>query len=383
MSASEKNRTDQTSQADKKKYAGLFGLTLFIVAVGIYVGLVVGWMVFPQILYSKQDQPIDFDHTAHVLAVENRQNCATCHNAKPEGSFAGITRLDNCAACHAFDHAAHEVEDCFACHAETEYGDIDEAAFLFDVEENCSTCHKNELANHPNKQSSCNACHQFKEDGSFSGIPAIDNCAVCHAFDHAIHEAEDCFACHAETEYGEIDEAAFLFDISTGCAMCHADSRGNHPDEVKLREEYLNKGEEIPWLVYARQPACVFFSHAAHVFSDTFPHTQGIENGADCFTCHGPLTLQDMGEKHTYPIEKAFNLILGKKDDDAGYPRYLRPFEKNRLTGYSRDIWGQNMFPTRNNWWDRMKMTDCAACHKEYKPELQGTVNEACFVCHK
>lgn len=78
----------------------------------------------------------------------------------------------------------------------------------------------------------------------------------------------------------------------------------------------------------------------------------------DCVTCHGHI-----GESES-----------------------ARPYEYNRITGYSRDIWGKNIAGIKKNSWDRMKMDDCAQCHKEagiiHTSSVQ-TNRDACFVCHK
>jgi hypothetical protein len=91
----------------------------------------------------------------------------------------------------------------------------------------------------------------------------------------------------------------------------------------------------------------VFFSHAAHI------------NGAelDCITCHG----------------------------DIGNSQSLKPYEANRITGYSRDIWGHNIAGIKRNTWDRMKMDDCAECHAKSGVHASSvqTGRDACFVCHK
>jgi hypothetical protein len=101
----------------------------------------------------------------------------------------------------------------------------------------------------------------------------------------------------------------------------------------------------------------------------------------DCVTCHGHI----------------------------GESTYSRVYEENRLTGYSRDIWGKNIVGLKKNTWDRMKMDDCAECHAQFKAEgkivqaLPWPINwmprpyekpassqvrvhrekDACFVCHK
>jgi hypothetical protein len=201
---------------------GAYLLLFFLV--GLALSMVVGWMVFPKVLYSKKNQPFDFNHKLHL----------------------------------------EEVDD------------------------------------------GCQSCHFFREDGTFSGAPRLAQCIDCH--EEVIGESEN--------------EAIFV-------------------------EQYVQKNREVPWLVYARQPDCVFFSHAAHV--------KGAD--VDCVTCHG----------HT------------------GTSESLRPYEENRITGYSRDIWGHSMAGFKHNTWDRMKMDDCAECHEEaggHETSVQ-TGRDACFVCHK
>lgn len=153
----------------------------------------------------------------------------------------------------------------------------------------------------------CQSCHFFREDGSFSGSPRLAQCSGCH------------------------DEL-----------------QGQSEDEKIFFEHYVLKGREVPWLVYARQPDCVFFSHAAHVLGSKM----------DCVTCHGHI----------------------------GTSETLKPYQENRITGYSRDIWGYSMAGFKQNTWDRMKMDDCAACHAQYDVIHDSSVQtkkDACFVCHK
>ena len=190
---------------------------------GFIGALIVGWVVFPALLYSKKDQPINFSHAHHG----------------PE-SDAGL---------------------------------------------------------------SCEDCHFFHEDGSFSGIPKIDKCIECHE-----------------------DPESPLSDSQ---------------EEKKLFTNYIVPEKEIPWLVYSRQPECVYFPHMAHVTMAEI----------ECGVCHG-----DMANQDTMPVYKV-----------------------NRLTGYSIDIWGRNIAGLKKHTWDGMKMDDCAECHTQRKKEN----NNACFVCHK
>lgn len=192
--------------------------------IGLIAMLLVGWVIFPKLLYSQKQQPIDFNHKLHVELVD-------------EG---------------------------------------------------------------------CQSCHFFREDGSFSGVPQLAQC---------------------------ID--------------CHEEVQGEHPEEEKFVTQYVAKEREVPWLVYSRQPDCVFFSHAAHV--------KGAQ--MECGTCHG-----EIGESSS-----------------------TRVYEENRISGYSRDIWGKNIAGFKRHTWDRMKMDDCAECHAQNKmnPSSVQTEKDACFVCHK
>ena len=108
----------------------------------------------------------------------------------------------------------------------------------------------------------CESCHFFREDGTYSGAPKLAQ-----------------------------------------CVQCHEEANSEDPEEIKFVEQYVKKEREVPWLVYSRQPDCVFFSHAAHVKMADM----------DCVTCHGPI-----GESES-----------------------LRPYQENRISGYSRDIWGK------------------------------------------
>ena len=213
--------TDPGTQAADSGAGGT--ITLFFV-IGLVASLVLGWVIFPQLLYSKKNQPIDFNHALHNELVDD----------------------------------------------------------------------------------GCESCHFFREDGTYSGVPKLEQC---------------------------ID--------------CHEEVNGEDPEEEKFVTQYVAKGREVPWLVYARQPDCVFFSHIAHVKMGQM----------ECVTCHGHI-----GESES-----------------------LKVYEENRITGYSRDIWGKNIAGIKWNSWDRMKMDDCADCHKRNKVNLNSvqTHRGGCFVCHK
>jgi menaquinone reductase, multiheme cytochrome c subunit len=248
----EKAQAVETETAGKSDSAT--GPVILFFIVGFALSMVIGWVIFPKLLYSQKSQPFSFDHKLHVEQVE-------------EG---------------------------------------------------------------------CDSCHYFRDDGSFSGIPKLESCVECH-----------------EEVMGETE------------------------DEEIFVTQYVQTGIEVPWLVYSKQPDCVFFSHVAHV----------KKGKMDCVSCHGHI----------------------------GESTRSRVYEENRITGYSRDIWGKNIAGFKTNSWDRMKMDDCAACHAgklgvsksqpaptyfgRYFREMAGvafpgttnhtegssvqTERDACFVCHK
>jgi hypothetical protein len=200
------------------------GPIILFFMIGFALSLVVGWVIFPKLLYSKKEQPVDFNHAMHLELVD-------------EG---------------------------------------------------------------------CDSCHFFRADGSFSGAPTLAQCIGCH------------------------DEM-----------------QGDTANEMNFYENYVQKDREVPWLIYAKQPQCVYFSHVAHVKMGNM----------DCVTCHGFI-----GESTQLPI-----------------------YEQNRISLYSRNIWGKNISGFKENTWDRMKMDDCSECHvrESVRQASVQTAKGGCFVCHK
>ena len=215
---------DQTHEVSEQETEGPAAPIILFFIIGVAASLVLGWGIFPKLLYSQKHQPINFNHVVHV----------------------------------------EEVDD------------------------------------------GCESCHYFREDGTFSGIPDLESCMECH-----------------EDVIGVSDE------------------------EEKFVAEYVVPEREVPWLVYSRQPDCVYFSHAPHV----------IAGKMECADCHGHI----------------------------GESEHARVYEENRISGYSRDIWGKNISGLGNEPWERMKMDDCAKCHGRENIN-QGSVQTqkgGCFVCHK
>ena len=132
----------------------------------------------------------------------------------------------------------------------------------------------------------CVDCHAFREDGTFAGIPTLDQCAGCHAA-----------------------------------------PMGSTAAEKNFIDQYVTPQREPQWASYARQPENVYFSHITHVKLGRLT----------CERCHG----------------------------DVGSTDGLRPYQQDRISGYSRDIWRG------------MTMDGCVACHRQHGLE------HSCLDCHK
>lgn len=161
------------------------------------------------------------------------------------------------------------------------------------------------------------------------------------SFSHTAHTGEKagmkCEDCHELRADGSFSGIPAL----EKCSGCHAAPMTETAAEKTLIEKYVTPNREIPWLVYSRQPDNVYFSHANHIRLAKL----------GCKQCHG----------------------------DHETSSTLRPYQEDRITGYSKDIWGSSIsrISFGKGRRDGMRMDDCIACHREHK------VADSCLACHK
>jgi len=145
-------------------------------------------------------------------------------------------------------------------------------------------------------------------------------------FSHKVHveqggmKCEDCHELRADGSFAGIPRLE-------KCAGCHGAAMGTTASEKRFIDRYVTPQREVPWAVYARQPENVYFSHTTHLKLA----------GLKCESCHG----------------------------NHGSTNTLRPYEEDRVSGYSRDVWRG------------MKMNDCEDCHRQSRHE------GGCLDCHK
>jgi len=209
--------------ANENESSGGFILLFFII--GFALSMVVGWVIFPKVLYSKKNQPIDFNHAMHVELVQD--GCESCHFLREDGSFSGIPKNQQCIECHAeiqgeseqeaifvndyilkdrevpwlsysrqpdcvfFSHAAHikgAKLDCVTCH-----GHIGESQNTRPYEQNLITGYSRDIWGKNIAGLKKNSWDRMK----------MDDCAECHERSAALKHASSvqtkrdaCFVCH-------------------------------------------------------------------------------------------------------------------------------------------------------------------------------------------
>ena len=71
---------------------------ILVFSIGFLLTAGAGWMVAPDWFYKKVEQPVSFNHQVHTK--KNEMACADCHAFTEAGEFAGLPKLEGCAACH-------------------------------------------------------------------------------------------------------------------------------------------------------------------------------------------------------------------------------------------------------------------------------------------
>lgn len=97
------------------------------------------------------------------------------------------------------------------------------------------------------------------------------------AFNHRIHVQDLELACTDCHGFYETETFSGMPDVET-CAMCHEEAQSESSEEARL-VSLLSAGEPIEWQPLFAQPAHVFYSHSRHV----------TVAGIECQQCHGPI----------------------------------------------------------------------------------------------
>jgi hypothetical protein len=153
------------------------------------------------------------------------------------------------------------------------------------------------------QDSSCEDCHYLREDGTYSGVPGIEN-----------------------------------------CRECHEEPQTDSEDEQILVEKYIQEDKEIPWKIYARQPDNVYFSHAAH-----------LGEGMECTQCHRKV--EDEEQLPPY-LSNRLTGYVAHKSGTEGYTANGREW----LVGYGRST--MKMIDCEKCHVEKGASNACGVCHK-------------------
>lgn len=185
---------------------------------GVVLSLLVGWWLFPKLLFSQETQPVAFNHKIHK--EEAGMECTDCHYFREDGTYSGIPTTKECADCHEypvgdtqaerdyvdnyiktglepdwivyqmqpdnvfFSHAAHSLDNCGLCHADwTEkelcsssgcHPDIGDSEAPPKASVNRITGYTKQTM----KMSACEYCHALPEHREYND--KNNGCFVCH-----------------------------------------------------------------------------------------------------------------------------------------------------------------------------------------------------------
>ncbi len=166
-----------------------------IFLVGFVIALVVGWVVFPKILFSESKQPFNFSHAAH-----QDSSCEDCHTFRPDGSYTGIPKLENCKQCHESQMGSTEDERILVEEYIQNEKEIPWRVYSSQPD-NVYFSH----ASHKAKNVACTECHRdvakeqknpvYRENritGYSSEIMKMEVCEKCHARQGASNNCEIC-----------------------------------------------------------------------------------------------------------------------------------------------------------------------------------------------
>jgi hypothetical protein len=90
------------------KDTGTGGFIILFFIIGFAASMVLGWVIFPQLLYSQKPQPVQLQ----PRPARRRRwviGCESCHFFREDGSFSGIPKIEQCVDCH--EEPLGETED--------------------------------------------------------------------------------------------------------------------------------------------------------------------------------------------------------------------------------------------------------------------------------
>ncbi len=169
--------------------------TVFFV-LGFIGAMVVGWVVFPNLLFSQKAQPINFSHVAH-----QDNDCESCHKFRPDGTYTGIPKLENCKECHESAQGSSEAERILVEEYVAKDKELPWKVYAWQPD-NVFFSH----APHKGKGLECVRCH--RDVSKEEKLPPYKENRIT-GYSISTMTMTECEKCHAEK------------GVSNNCEMCH------------------------------------------------------------------------------------------------------------------------------------------------------------------
>jgi hypothetical protein len=187
---------------EDKKGSGKGWIGGVIFFAGFIPALILGWVVFPNVLFSQKPQPMNFSHVAHQDST-----CEDCHALRPDGTYTGIPGLDKCIECHESPMGSTEDERILVEEYIQQNKPIPWKVYSWQPD-NVYFSH----APHKGAEMQCTTCH--RDVSQETTLPAYyENRLTGYSketrYSKGTMQMVDCEKCHAERK------------VSNECELCH------------------------------------------------------------------------------------------------------------------------------------------------------------------
>ncbi|MEE9569986.1 MAG: menaquinone reductase multiheme cytochrome c subunit QrcA [Candidatus Binatia bacterium] len=183
---------------NKQQNSGLLGWFLFVV--GFAGALFVGWVIFPQLLFSTKYQPINYNHAIHQEEAD--MTCEDCHDFREDGSYAGKPKLEQCIECHEEPVGETEAEEFFI----SEYVEPGKEVPWISYTKQPDNVFFSHAAHVQLAEMECTECHRDVEKETIAPPVRVNRLT---AYPNELMKMYVCEDCHARQ------------NVPNGCAVCH------------------------------------------------------------------------------------------------------------------------------------------------------------------
>lgn len=163
---------------------------------GFIGAMVMGWIVFPNLLYSQKAQPVNFSHAAH-----QDNDCESCHKFRADGSYTGVPKISNCKECHESAQGSSEAERILVEEYVAKDREIPWKVYARQPD-NVFFSH----APHKGKGIECVTCH--RDVSKEASLPPFREDRIT-GYSISTMEMTECEKCHADK------------GVSNNCEICH------------------------------------------------------------------------------------------------------------------------------------------------------------------